>query len=304
MSFFFYRKGGETMTHQSIAVVGGDLRAVYLANRFAEAGWAVSTLFLQNSLPFIHGITQHDTPSMLLPHTKAVILPVPALGEALELNTPLWPEKILLKPLLEYIPVGTPVLGGKLGSILKDLEKCGLPAYDLLEREELTVNNAAYTAEGALAVAMQESPRAILGSQCVVVGYGRIGRLLARYLTALGGVVTITARRPEHLAWIRAEGHIPWETARLAEIAANTDILFNTVPHQVVGLEILKRMKKDVLLIDLASNPGGLDRASAQKIGLKTVWALGLPGKWSPQSAGESIASTVESILEERRLSQ
>ncbi len=57
---------------------------------------------------------------------------------------------------------------------------------DLLEREELTVDNAAYTAEGALAVAMAESPELFWGQIVLVVGYGHIGRILARYLSGFG----------------------------------------------------------------------------------------------------------------------
>ncbi len=293
------------MEHKTIAILGGDLRTVYLANGLAEAGWAVSSVFLEDGGKLLPGVRRGEFPGALLARAEAVLLPVPALEEEMELRAPLWPVKVPLEPLLDQIPAGTPVLGGQIKPPLREaLEARGLPAYDLLDREELTVDNAAYTAEDALALAIQESPRSILGARCVVVGYGRIGKILARYLAALGAKVTVTARRPEHLAWIRVDGHTPWETARLAEIVSGADILFNTVPCRVLERSALRQMKREALVIDLASQPGGVDMDSAREMGIRTLWALSLPGKMTPQAAGESIAAAVENILKERRLTQ
>ena len=63
-----------------------------------------------------------------------------------------------------------------------------------------------------------------------------------------------------------------------------------------------KRIRKDCLVIDLASKPGGVDFKAASELGVKVVWALGLPGKVAPISAGRIIADTVMNILSERGL--
>ena len=59
-------------------------------------------------------------------------------------------------------------------------------------------------------------------------------------------------------------------------------------------------LKKGSLLIDLASKPGGVDIEEAGNAGVKTIWALSLPGKVAPISSGEIIARTILNILEER----
>ena len=63
---------------------------------------------------------------------------------------------------------------------------------------------------------------------------------------------------------------------------------------------MLNKLRKDTLMIDLASKPGGVDFNIAGKLGLKVIWALSLPGKVAPVSSGEIIAGTVLNILKER----
>ena len=68
----------------------------------------------------------------------------------------------------------------------------------------------------------------------------------------------------------------------------------------MINADVLSHVRKDALLIDLASKPGGVDFAAAKNAGIKTLWALGLPGKVFPVSAGSILADTVLIILEER----
>ena len=58
-------------------------------------------------------------------------------------------------------------------------------------------------------------------------------------------------------------------------------------------------MHKDTLIIDLASKPGGVDFNAAKECGIKTIWALALPGKKLPVSAGKIMARTVIDTLED-----
>ena len=291
------------MQKEEIVILGGDLRTAYLSGRLAKAGKRVTLLFWKGDGGVCPDVRTGLSPEAALPGASAVVLPMPAMAGDQDLNAPYWPEKVPLEPLLEKIPAGTPVMGGSLGPGLKKmLEVRELPAYDLLDREELAVINAACTAEGALAEAVRESPRAILESRCVVVGYGRIGRVLSRYLSALGAKVTVTARRPEHMAWIRTEGGRPWKTSRLKELLPEADFIFNTVPKRLIEGEVLERIRPDALVVDLASRPGGVDLDGAGKRGIKVIWALGLPGKVAPRMSGESIAEAVENIVLERRL--
>ena len=52
-------------------------------------------------------------------------------------------------------------------------------------------------------------------------------------------------------------------------------------------------------MIDLASKPGGIDFDAARELGVNTIWALSLPGKVAPISAGQIICDTIHNILTE-----
>ena len=137
----------------------------------------------------------------------------------------------------------------------------GLSIVDLLETEELAVKNAIPTAEGALQQAMEMTDYTIFGANCIITGYGRISRLLATRLRAMGATVTITSRRSDHKAWIEAEGYHYCYTISLKDVVDSADIIFNTVPSPVLTRHVLRKMKREALIIDLASQPGGAGRA-------------------------------------------
>lgn len=188
------------------------------------------------------------------------------------------------------------VFGGKFTS--PALSERGVKIEDYFLREELQILNAVPTAEGALQVAMQECPFTIHSSRCLVVGYGRIGKVLARMLKSLDATVYVSARKRSDLAWIRAAGCIPVKTSEIGNLIADADIVFNTVPAMVIGKEEFRRARKETLFIDLASKPGGIDFEEAKISGVNAVWLLSLPGKVAPLTAGDIIAETVLNILE------
>ena len=156
-----------------------------------------------------------------------------------------------------------------------EAENCGLTLVDYFQREELTVANAAATAESALQIAMEHLDRTLLGMECLVLGFGRIGKLLAYRLHGLGAHVTVTARKPSDLAWIRAYGWQALETGRLDGALCDFGAVFNTVPSPVLGHLLLAQLPKGCLCVELASVQG-IDLAAAEELGLPHVWALSL----------------------------
>lgn len=169
---------------------------------------------------------------------------------------------------------------------------------DYYQREELTLGNAFLTAEGAVALAIQQFPGSLGGSRCLVTGFGRIGKALCADLRGLGAQVDCCARKPWDLAAIRALGCGP---VTYDAIPGPYDMIFNTVPAAVLGEEPLSRQGPDTLLLELASAPGGIDRQAAERFHLSVVDAPSLPGRFSPKASGELIAEAVLHMLEERR---
>jgi dipicolinate synthase subunit A len=192
------------------------------------------------------------------------------------------------------------VFGGKLEPQAARLEQFGVPAIDYLCLEEMAAANAVPTAEGAIQLAMQELPVTIQGSDCLVIGWGRIGKVLSAKLAALGARVTVSARREQDVALLRALGYRADVTARFYRGLGGYDLIVNTVPAGVLGRRELEQIRHDCVVIDLASKPGGVDWDAASQLNRTVIWALSLPGKVAPVSAGRIIRDAILSYLDLR----
>lgn len=183
--------------------------------------------------------------------------------------------------------------------ILKNAESEDVKVIDLLKREELAVLNTISTAEGAIQIAMEETSRTIHGSNVLVMGFGRIGKILAKMLNGIGAKVYCEARKNEDFAWIKAYGYNLVPLKNLKNEISKFDIIINTIPSMILTREYLERVNKEALLIDVASMPGGVDNIVAKELGIRTILALSLPGKVAPITSAEFIKDTFYNILEE-----
>ena len=71
---------------------------------------------------------------------------------------------------------------------------------DIMKREELAVLNTISTAEGTIEIIIANTNKIIHGSKVLILGFGRIGKVLARKLAGLAAKVTCAARKDEDLA--------------------------------------------------------------------------------------------------------
>ncbi len=282
-----------------ISVVGGDTRQVQLAKLLSGDGHRVFAYALENA-PLPQEIIRSGDILSLSKSVDCVILPVPIKSDKGLLNAPFSEAEHSINSLFSLFPTGQTVIAGKLDNDMFEIAgKCGIRLYDFLEREDFTVMNSVPTAEGAIAVAMQLQQTTLNGSKCLVLGYGHIGKLLCAYLKGLGANVTASARKSGDLAWISAYGYTPVKTSDINASLSEFDIIFNTIPSLILNEEALMSVKSDALICDLASRPGGVDFSAAERLSLRTVHALSLPGKVAPLTAAKSLRSTVYNILNE-----
>ncbi len=282
---------------KTFAVAGGDLRQIYVAQGLAAEGHNVRIFGFDNYSNNIAGIEICSDIESLLADADYVVFPLPYSTDGVHLNTPYLSYSVRLCDIYEKIRTSMTVFGGRFSS--RELNSRGIKTIDYFEREELQILNAVPTAEGAVYIAMQERPYTVCGSKCLVVGYGRIGKVLSSLLKGLNASVTVSARRFEDLASIRSMGIMPIKTKNIEQTAGEYDIIFNTVPAMVLDKSVLSSVKKNALIVDLASKPGGVDFNEAKALGLNVVWSLSLPGKVAPVSAGQFIKDTIVNIIEQ-----
>ena len=276
-------------------VIGGDLRQAALARQLEEDGHGVHTFALDRA-------EGTDCQSDLSQADRAdcVILPLPAVGEGEFLNAPLSERRCSVGEVLDALEPGQLVCAGMVRPPLRRMaEERGLILHDYFAREELAVANAVPTAEGAVQLAMEELPVTLHEARVLILGYGRLGRVTAQRMAALGARVAVAARSHEQLAWARVWGYAAEHTARLRPWLCGYDLVVNTVPARLLGREELAALKPGALVIDLASKPGGVDFDAAADLGVRAVWALSLPGRVAPVSSGGYIRTTIYHIIDE-----
>ena len=188
-----------------------------------------------------------------------------------------------IERVLEMLPQYITVIGGNLAHPAVENYRC----IDLLQDEMYLASNAAITAECALQIAAPMVKRTFSGSSVLIIGWGRIGKCLARLLKAIGADVTVAARKPQDRAMLTALGYHAVSPDR---ITRDYHIMFNTAPSPVLNSQQLSRFKNCVK-IDLASQKGLEDN--------DVIWARGLPGIHAPESSGQLIADTVTRLIRE-----
>lgn len=277
---------------QTVSVLGGDPRQLCLAELFREEGHRVHTWGLAPP--------ETEPPLEEAASGQIVVLPQPLSRDGVHLD--LRRGELLLEELWPLVRGGgKTVLAGRVDpAVARSARAAGVELIDYFQREELQVANAVPTAEGALAAAMAATDRTIQESRCLVVGFGRIGKLLACRLRGLAAQVAVSARRPEHLAWIRALGYVPLSTGALKGRLRPFHLIFNTVPALILDRDFLEEIRPDCVIVDVASSPGGVDFAAARELGITALQELSLPGRVAPLTAARAVRETIGYILEER----
>lgn len=153
---------------------------------------------------------------------------------------------------------------------------------DLLEDAGYVAENARITAYCAVALAAEKLPVTFYECPVLIIGWGRIGKCLARLLQAMGARVSVYARKEADRAMLAALGY---DTADLGYGLCRHRVIFNTAPFMVLPKENAAYCSDDCLKIELASLPG----IEAEDV----IPAGGLPNKLAPESSGALIARTI-----------
>lgn len=290
--------------NKNFAIIGGDLRMIKLAKILTKQKKKVYLYGLEKAeeLQGIQDIIFCDTLNQAIQDTQIIIGPIPFSSNGKEVNTPFGRSIIEVQELLHNLS-GKMLIAGSISPDVYELAKEHLVSIiDIMKREELAILNAISTAEGAIEVAINNTDKIIHGSNVLILGFGRIGKILARKMEGLSAKITCAVRKKEDMAWLKAYGYQAINIHTLAEELSQYDIIINTVPHLVLTKQRLQYVKQECLLMDLASKPGGMDEIAIQERGLKFVWALALPGKVAPVTTAEFIKETIDYILEENTI--
>ncbi len=225
--------------------------------------------------------------------SKFVIFPIPFTKDKVHITG----EDILIEEIIKACTNKTIFSGGIPKEIRRQLEINNVAYIDLMELDEVAYLNAIPTAEGAIAKAMELTDETIHGANILMLGFGRVAKILADKLKGLNANVFCAARSKKDLAHIKALGYNVIDINNMEDYLGEFNIIFNTVPTIILGEKKLDRLNKDSVIIDLASSPGGVDYVKAKELGINAVLELGIPSKVAPKSAAKYLKESIDNII-------
>lgn len=285
-----------------IGMLGGDKREQEIARLAAATGAEVRA----HGFPWpVHGIpgVQHLTePVEVLKGVRFALFPIPGISASGALFAPAAPSPIVPNRtmLAGMAPRAHIILGWADANLKSHCEAFAIELHEYEWDRSLMLQRTPAIIEGLLKIVIENTGITIHNATACVVGQGTIGAVLTRYLVALGAHTHVAARNPEQRAAGYVAGATPHGLDELPAFACQLDLLFSTVPSRVVGEEVLARLPKTALIVDLAAPPGGVDLETAKRLGLNAIWGRGL-GSRAPVTVGASqwggIRERIEKIL-------
>lgn len=281
-----------------IAVIGGDRRDIYLMQDLIKLGASVSAVGF-SPCPELSQVRLVDRLEMALHKAQVVILPMG--GTDLEGNIKTHDHDITLRlspEIAAIIPEGVLVIIGFARGFVKEWAlKYRWNMIEIAEMDTVAVLNSIPSAEGALQLAMEKLPITIHGSNSFVLGFGRLGKTLARMLQGIGARTTVVARKRSDLSRVIEMGYRPLHCSQLHQSISEADVLFNTIPAMVLDEKLLSLLNNDTLIIDIASSPGGTDFSVAKRLGLQAILTPSLPGIVAPKTSGKILAQVIPQLI-------
>lgn len=286
------------MAIKKFCIIGGDERYKKLALSLYEDGYKVKVY--GSSVTADAPFKNSNSYAKALYGSNIVICPIPFSKDGENIFLPDSANSVNIDNLFESMSNYkiTTLFGGVISAEIKEKAKTyGITATDIIENDGMSIANAIPTAEGALQIAMQESSITVSQSNCIVLGYGRCGKVLANMLKGIGANVSATYRKDSDCALIKAFGNTPVALSTLKENIHKYDFIFNTIPSEVLTADIIEQADCKSIIIDLAQAPGGVDYQAAKEKNIKALFCPGLPGIVAPDTASSIIKEAILNSL-------
>lgn len=282
---------------RKFGILGGDFRQIHLAEKISKHNkvflFGFDKLNDDLAFPVLDNIYE------IIEKSEYLILPLPETRDGIHLNCPLSNTNTEFNKKIFNFMREKIVFGG-LEKFTEYAEE--IKFYSYANTEEFQIMNTVPTAEGAIRIAMNEKNETLLGKNCLITGFGRIGKILANRLKCFGINVTAASRNSEEIAWAKALGYSCIQLEDLNGEMPNYDLIFNTIPSVIFSKEVLSKCRKNVFIVDVASSPGGIDKTAAENFKISYIHALGIPGKMFPKSAAKIIYDSIQKIIKEENL--
>ena len=267
-----------------LLLVGGDRRALKLAQLLQKDGFAVETA----------GLKEGDTNDIHIHQADAVLFPYPFSVKAGYVPT-LTDERIQPEAILSCMKKNALILSG--AGLEGYVPQHSFQLMRYTDAMAFEMRNAELSAEAAVCEAMLHGRLALMDMNVLVTGYGLFGRALAVKMRRLGASVWIAARREQQRRQAEEDGMHSASFQELETLIPQMDMILNTVPAPVLNERHLKLIPRGCWLMEMASAPYGFDQEMAKSMGISCELLPGLPARYSPDSAAKILHDAVVELL-------
>ena len=229
----------------------------------------------------------------LVYNTDILIAPIPFSKNNIDVYMPFSDSKITIQEIIAKMKSKKIIAGSIKNDVIKMAKDNFIDIIDIMKNESLAILNTIATAEGTIELIISNTDKILQGQKILVLGFGRVGKTLANKLKLLNCDVTCATVNDDESAWIRAYGYISKNVNDIGEDYMKFDVIINTIPSLILKKEKIIFFREDVLLIDLASEPGGVDKEYVKERDIRYIHALALPGKVAPYTSAEFIKEAI-----------
>ena len=269
----------------SISFIGGDKRNYYLA-KFYNKQKSVYTCYLgDNKLNLDECINK----------SKYIVLPIPFTKDDKYIYTPLVDEKVSVDYIIDKLKDKTIICGGIKEGYVNILSRNRNTIIDIMKNDYVVIQNTIPTAEGIIKIIIENTPFTIDSCNIAVIGFGRVGKRTCKLLDALNANIFCYDIKKEEVANIRLCSYNVLRN--ICDKIDQMNIIINTVPKLILTRDVLKNVQKSTLVIDVASNPGGVAYEYAKRNSIQVIHALGIPGIVAPKTSAMYIKEELDKFI-------
>lgn len=291
---------------KKIAVIGGDSRQIYISNILADK-YRVS-IFGNEHKDLSSNVFRAVSLKEAVRDSDFIVCPIPFSKDDEHIFVANSKEKIPYKDLFSLITKDQLIFSGPYKKeVVQYAKENNIRLFDIVDAYEFAILNSVPTAEGVISMMIENLGITLSGSKCLVLGYGRCGMAISSLAKKMNMDVYVASASNEELimAEIKKYKTLKIQDSKLLIVDYLTrefldesnfiinlerfNYVINTIPDELININLSKKLE-DYMFIDIAN----IYKDDKNRF----INARGIPGKYSPKTAGKIISGVIEKHMQ------
>lgn len=201
------------------------------------------------------------------------------------------PAKKFTKEEIESLPKHINIVCGKISEeYLEVLNKKRISIKNLMEDEIFTVKNANLTAEGVLAIILNETDVSLFECSVLILGGGRIAKAIAVLLKSLGVNYAVVSYNPIKFPSYYTLSNKCYYRNNFIRDLDKYNVIVNTIPAKILDDEVVNKIPANMMFVETASVKC-LD--DTRDLKFNYLFSPALPQRFSARTAGRLVYESI-----------